>query len=50
MDNLDFAAKTRSFDIEGIEYVNQFFKDKATLSESNTTSEKFYEMLAKENV
>jgi sugar phosphate isomerase/epimerase len=29
MDNLDFAAKTRSFDIEGIEYVNQFFKDKA---------------------
>jgi len=29
MDNLDFAAKTRSFDIDGIEYVNQFFKDKA---------------------
>ncbi|WP_299554009.1 sugar phosphate isomerase/epimerase family protein [Seonamhaeicola sp.] len=29
MDNLDFAAKARSFGCEGIEYVNQFFKDKA---------------------
>ena len=29
MDNLDFAAKTRSLDMNGIEYVNQFFKDKA---------------------
>ncbi len=30
MDNLDFAAKARGFGIEGLEYVNQFFKDKAT--------------------
>ncbi len=30
MDNLDFAAKARNdFDLGGIEYVNQFFKDKA---------------------
>lgn len=30
MDNLDFAAKARNdFDVNGIEYVNQFFKDKA---------------------
>lgn len=30
MDNLDFAAKTRNeFGIEAIEYVNQFFADKA---------------------
>lgn len=29
MDHLDFAAKSRSFDFEGLEYVNQFFKDKA---------------------
>lgn len=29
--------------------VMEFFKEKATLSESKTTSEKFYEMLAKEN-
>lgn len=30
MDNLDFAAKTRNdFGLSGIEYVNQFFKDKA---------------------
>ena len=29
MDNLDFAAKARSFDIDGLEYVNAFFKDKA---------------------
>lgn len=27
--NLDFAAKARALDIDGIEYVNQFFKDKA---------------------
>lgn len=27
--NLDFAAKARELDIDGIEYVNQFFKDKA---------------------
>jgi len=27
--NLDFAEKTRALDIDGIEYVNQFFKDKA---------------------
>ena len=29
MDNLDFAAKSRSFGCEGLEYVNAFFKDKA---------------------
>ncbi len=29
MDNLDFAAKSRSFNCEGLEYVNAFFKDKA---------------------
>lgn len=29
MDNLDFAAKARSLGIDGVEYVNQFFKDKA---------------------
>lgn len=29
MDNLDFAKKARSFDCEGVEYVNQFFMDKA---------------------
>lgn len=30
MDNLDFAARTKNeFGIEGVEYVNQFFKDKA---------------------
>ena len=30
MDNLDFAAKAKSeFGIEAVEYVNQFFKDKA---------------------
>lgn len=29
MDNLDFAAKARSFGCDGIEYVNQFFMDKA---------------------
>ncbi|TBN02622.1 sugar phosphate isomerase/epimerase [Hyunsoonleella flava] len=29
MDNLDFAAKSRSFGCEGVEYVNGFFKDKA---------------------
>jgi len=31
LDNLDFAKTAReTFDLEGIEYVNQFFKDKAT--------------------
>ncbi len=39
LDNLDFAAKAASLDIHGIEYVNQFFKDKAEdtayLSEMN---------------
>ncbi len=30
MDHLDFAAKSRSFGCEGLEYVNGFFKDKAT--------------------
>ena len=29
MDHLDFAAKSRSFGFEGLEYVNAFFKDKA---------------------
>ncbi|ALJ04984.1 xylose isomerase [Pseudalgibacter alginicilyticus] len=29
MDHLDFAAKSRSFGCEGLEYVNTFFKDKA---------------------
>ncbi len=29
MDNLDFAAKSRSLGCEGLEYVNSFFKDKA---------------------
>jgi L-ribulose-5-phosphate 3-epimerase len=29
LDNLDFAKEARSFGIEGIEYVNQFFMDKA---------------------
>ncbi len=29
LDHLDFAAKAKSFDIHAIEYVNQFFKDKA---------------------
>ena len=30
LDNLDFAAKAKNdFGIEGVEYVNQFFKDKA---------------------
>lgn len=29
MDHLDFAAKSRSFGFEGIEYVNSFFKNKA---------------------
>ena len=29
MDNLDFAAKARSLNLEGLEYVNGFFKDKA---------------------
>lgn len=29
MDNLDFAAKAKSFGIEAVEYVSQFFADKA---------------------
>ena len=29
LDNLDFAKTAKSFGIEGLEYVNQFFKDKA---------------------
>jgi L-ribulose-5-phosphate 3-epimerase len=29
MDNLDFAANVRKFGVEAVEYVNQFFKDKA---------------------
>ena len=29
MDNLDFAGEARNFGIEAVEYVNQFFKDKA---------------------
>ena len=29
LDNLDFAAKSKSLGFDGIEYVNQFFKDKA---------------------
>lgn len=29
MDNLDFPRKARELGIEGVEYVNQFFKDKA---------------------
>jgi L-ribulose-5-phosphate 3-epimerase len=30
MDHLDFAKAARSFDIDAVEYVNTFFKDKAT--------------------
>lgn len=29
LDHLDFAAKTKSLGIDGVEYVNQFFRDKA---------------------
>lgn len=29
LDNLDFAREARSFGIDAVEYVNQFFKDKA---------------------
>ncbi len=29
MDHLDFAGAARSFSIDGVEYVNQFFRDKA---------------------
>jgi len=29
MDNLDFAANARKFGVEAVEYVNQFFMDKA---------------------
>jgi sugar phosphate isomerase/epimerase len=30
LDHLDFAATAKSYGIEAVEYVNQFFKDKAT--------------------
>lgn len=30
LDHLDFAKATREFELEGCEYVNSFFKDKAT--------------------
>lgn len=30
MDNLDFAAEAKALGIKAVEYVNQFFKDKAT--------------------
>ena len=30
MDNLDFAKEAKALGIKGVEYVNQFFKDKAT--------------------
>jgi sugar phosphate isomerase/epimerase len=30
LDNLDFPARARQFGIEGVEYVNSFWKDKAT--------------------
>lgn len=33
MDNLDFARSAKEHGIEGVEYVNQFFMDKATDSE-----------------
>lgn len=40
--HLDFAAKTRSLGMDGIEYVNQFFKDKAEdisfLNQMNTAA------------
>ena len=43
MDNLDFALEARKHDIEAIEYVNQFFMDKATdkeyLKEMKTRAE-----------
>ena len=44
LDNLDFARKAKNdFDIDAIEYVNQFFKDKATdkayLDELNTRAD-----------
>lgn len=43
MDHLDFAAKSRSFGFEGLEYVNGFFKDKANdklyLNEMNTRAD-----------
>ncbi len=43
MDNLDFAAKSRSFGCDGLEYVNAFFKDKAKdmnyLKEMNNRAE-----------
>jgi len=34
LDHLDFAARAKSYDIHAIEYVNQFFKDKAEDSEA----------------
>ena len=43
LDNLEFADRARKFGIDGIEYVNQFFKDKAAdftyLSEMNKRAE-----------
>ena len=43
LDNLDFADKAKSFDIHAIEYVNQFFKDKAEdsayLAQMNTRAD-----------
>ena len=30
MDNLDFAKEAKALGIKAVEYVNQFFKDKAT--------------------
>jgi sugar phosphate isomerase/epimerase len=40
LDHLDFAKKTRSYGLDGVEYVNQFFADKAQdmayLKEMNT--------------
>jgi L-ribulose-5-phosphate 3-epimerase len=46
LDNLDFAKVTRQvFNIDAVEYVNQFFKDKATdavyLAEMNTRAKDF---------
>ena len=43
LDNLDFAARAASYGIEAVEYVNQFFKDKAEdevyLTEMRTRAE-----------
>lgn len=42
LDHLGFAAKTKSLGIDGVEYVNQFFKDKAEdtayLNQMNTVA------------